>query len=113
MDLFTPSTAESYRIGFEYIPRPNDVRYYRNIIAYRAGAYFNKEYYRVNGQPVYARGLTFGVTLPVFQWYNGLTLGFEIGQRGSLKNDLVRETYFNFSLGINLFDIWFQQYRYE
>lgn len=113
LGVFSPTAAESVRLGFEYIPKPNDVRYYRNIIAYRAGAYFNKEYYSVNGQPVYARGLTFGVTLPVFQWYNGLTLGFEFGQRGSLKNSMVRETYFNFSLGINLFDIWFQQYRYE
>ena len=111
--IFATSLAESFRFGMEYIPRPNDVRYYRNIIAYRAGAYFTKNYYTVGSQPIYARGVTLGVTLPVFQWYNGLTLGFEFGQRGSLKDSLVRETYFNFSLGINLFDIWFQQYRYE
>ena len=111
--IFTSGTSQSLRFGVEYIPRPNDVRYYRNIIAYRAGAYFTQDYYRVSGNPVYARGITLGVTLPVFQWYNGLTLGFELGQRGSLKNNLILETYANFSIGINLFDIWFQQYRYE
>ena len=67
----------------------------------------------MNGQRVYARGVTLGATLPVFQWYNGITLGVDFGQRGSLQNNLVRETYVNFSIGINLFDIWFQQYRYE
>lgn len=111
--IFTPGIGESVRLGVEYIPRPNDVRYYRNIIAYRAGTYFTKEYYSVNGSPIYSRGVTLGVTLPVFQWYNGISLGVDIGQRGSLSNSLIRETYFNFSLGINLFDIWFQQYRYE
>ena len=58
-------------------------------------------------------GLTFGVTLPVFRWYNGLTLGFEIGQRGALREQLVRERYFNFSIGVNIFDIWFQKPKYE
>ncbi len=111
--IFTSGAAQSFRFGMEYIPRPNDVRYYHNIIAYRAGAYFTRDYYSVNGNPVYARGLTIGVTLPIFQWYNGLTLGFEVGQRGSLKNNMILETYANFSIGLNLFDIWFQQYRYE
>ncbi len=111
--IFSPAVAQSFRFGVEYIPRPNDVRYYRNIIAYRAGVYYTKDYYNVNGNSIYARGITLGVTLPIFQWYNGLTLGFEVGQRGSLKNSLILETYANFSLGINLFDIWFQQYRYE
>ncbi len=111
--IFSTCVAQSFRFGVEYIPRPNDVRYYHNIIAYRAGVYYTKDYYSVNGNSIYARGITLGVTLPVFQWYNGLTLGFEVGQRGSLKNSLILETYANFSLGINLFDIWFQQYRYE
>jgi len=111
--IFTSGVSESIRFGMEYIPRPNDVRYYKNIIAYRAGAYFTKDYYKVNGNPIYARGITLGATLPVFQWYNGVTLGIELGQRGSLKNNMILESYVNFSIGINLFDIWFQQYRYE
>lgn len=111
--VFAPSNRESFRLGFEYIPKPNDVRYYRNIIAYRAGAYYIKDYYTVNGSPVSSRGITLGVTLPIFQWYNGVSLGIEIGQRGSLKNNLILENYVNFNIGINLFDIWFQQYRYE
>lgn len=111
--IFTSGISQSFRGGIEYIPNPGDIRYYRNLIAYRAGAYFNKEYFSVNGNPVYTRGITLGVTLPVFRWYNGLTLGVELGQRGSLNNDMIRESYMSFSLGVNLFDIWFQQPRYE
>ena len=111
--LFTSGVSESIRAGVEYIPNPGDIRYYHKLIAYRAGVYFTKEYFNYSGNPIYARGITLGVTLPVFRWNNGLTLGMDFGQRGSLKNNMVRETYVGFSLGFNLFDVWFQQPRYE
>jgi hypothetical protein len=34
-------------------------------------------------------------------------VGLELGQRGTLKNNLVRERYFLFTLSFNLHDIWF------
>ena len=111
--LFTTGVSQSIRAGVEYIPNPTDIRYYHKLIAYRAGVYFTKENYSVSGNEIYSRGITLGATLPVFRWNNGLTLGMELGQRGSLKNNMVRETYVGFSLGVNLYDIWFQQPRYE
>ncbi len=110
---FRSTVAQSIRAGVEYIPNPSDIRYYHKLIAYRAGVYYNKEYFSVAGHDIYSRGITLGATLPVFRWSNGLTLGMELGKRGSLKDNLIEETYVNFSLGINLFDIWFQQRRYE
>ena len=111
--IFTTGVSQSLRAGVEYIPNPTDIRYYYKLIAYRAGVYYTKEYFGVSGNEIYSRGITLGATLPVFRWNNGLTFGMEIGQRGSLKNSMVRETYVGFSLGVNLFDIWFQQPRYE
>lgn len=58
-------------------------------------------------------GITLGATLPVFRWYNGLSFGVEFGQRASLTGNLTRERYVNFSIGINIFDIWFQKPQYE
>ena len=111
--VFRASMAETWRIGFEYVPNRNDIRYYYNKIAYRAGAYYKKDYFTLDGNPVNAYGITLGATLPVFRWYNGITVGMDFGQRGSIKNNMIRETYFNFSLGFNLFDIWFVKNRYE
>ena len=110
---FETCLSASYRLGMEFVPNRNDIRYYFNRVAYRAGAYYKKDYFTCNGQQINSMGLTFGVTLPVFRWYNGLTLGFELGQRGALREQLVRERYFNFSIGVNIFDIWFQKPRYE
>ena len=111
--IFTTGVSQSVRAGVEYIPNPTDIRYYYKHIAYRAGVYYTKEYFSVSGNEIYSKGITLGATLPVFRWNNGLTVGMEIGQRGSLKNNMVRETYVGFSLGVNLYDIWFQQPMYE
>lgn len=107
------TVKESWRMGFEYVPNISDVRYYHKKIAYRAGAYYNTEYFTLAGQSVKSAGITIGATLPVFRWYNGLTLTMDLGQRGNLQNGLVRERYIKFSVGVNLFDIWFQQPKYD
>ena len=110
---FQTALSESYRIGFEYIPNRNDIRYYYKRIAYRAGAYWKKDYFMVDQNPVNAYGITLGATLPVFRMYNGITVGMDFGRRGTIKNNMVRETYCNFSVGFNLFDIWFIKNRYD
>ncbi|MCR5350999.1 MAG: hypothetical protein K6E35_00680 [Bacteroidales bacterium] len=112
-NAFSASVAETYRVGFEIVPNRNDIRYYLNHVAYRAGAYHKKEYYQLNGQPVTATGITLGVTLPIVNAYNGLTLGVDFGQRGSLTGGQIRERYVNFSIGFNLYDIWFRKPQYD
>ena len=110
---FSSSVAESYRVGFEFIPNRNDIRYYFNHVAYRAGAYHKKEYYLLDGNQVASTGITLGVTLPVVNNFNGLTLGVDFGQRGTVSDKMVRERYINFSIGFNLFDIWFRKMQYQ
>lgn len=111
--MFQTAVADSYRLGLEYVPNRSDIRYYMKQVSYRAGAYYKNEYYICNGQNVSAKGITIGATFPVFRWSNGITVGADLGQRSSLRNDLVKEFYFNFSLGFNLYDIWFQKSEYK
>ena len=44
---------------------------------------------------------------------NGLSLGVDIGQRGSMQGNKVRERYVNFHIGLNMFEIWFLKPRYN
>lgn len=111
--VFSATTSESIRAGFEIVPNRNDIRYYYKRIAYRAGGYYEKANYLLDGYAVNAYGITLGATLPIFRAHNGLTLGMDIGRRGSVANNLVRETYVNFSVGFNMFDIWFRKPTYE
>ncbi len=111
--VFSPGVSQSFRAGFEIVPNRNDIRYYLRRCAYRVGAYYDTDYYKLDGNNVNSVGLTFGVTLPVFRWYNGLSLGVDLGQKGSTKGYMTRERYAMFVVGFNLHDIWFQKYRYN
>ena len=110
---FKSDVAEAFRLGMEIVPNRNDIRYYLKRCAYRAGAYYKKDYFMMDGHTIGSMGITLGATLPVFRWYNGLTVGMEIGQRGMLDGNLFRERYINFSVGMNIFDVWFRRYQYE
>lgn len=111
--VFNTTISEAYRFGMEYVPNRNDIRYYFKKVTYRCGAYYKKDYYLLDGQGINSVGITLGATLPIYQWYNGLTLGIDFGQRGSMTNNLIRERYINFSVGVNIFDIWFMKPHYE
>lgn len=110
--VFTQSVGQSVRAGFAYTPNRNDIRYPLKRWTYRAGAYFDQSYYTVDGAHVNAVGVTLGTTIPVFRGYNGITVGLDFGLRG-LSTSQVREKYFGFNLGFNVFDIWFQKRAYD
>ncbi len=110
---FKSSVAQSVRAGAEYIPNRRDTRYYLKHVAYRAGCYYNKEYVNVGGSQIDAKGVTIGATFPIVNGFCGLTTAFELGQKGTLQNNLVKETYFNISVGVSLYDIWFRRMKYN
>jgi hypothetical protein len=110
---FSATTSQSFRLGFEIVPNRNDIRYYMRRCAYRAGVYFDQAYYKLDGHNVNSMGLTLGITLPVFRWYNGLTLGVDLGQKSSTRYDMIRERYAKIVIGFNIHDIWFQKPRYN
>lgn len=109
---FAASMGHTIRAGFEITPARNDIRYFFRRCTYRGGLYYEQSYYKVNGKSVDAAGLTFGMTMPVFRGYNGLSIGMELGQRG-LAGEQVKERYIGVNIGFNVFDIWFQKPRYE
>ena len=104
-ETFTSTVSQSFRAGFEIVPNRNDIRYYLRKCAYRAGVYYDQSYYKLNGNNVNSMGITLGVTLPVFRLYNGLTLGVDLGQRASTRNNMIRERYATFMIGFNIHDI--------
>lgn len=109
---FASSVGQSFRLGAEITPNRNDIRYFLKRCTYRAGAYYDSSYYTVDGAHVDAVGITLGMTIPVFRWYNGLSIGLDFGRRG-LQTSQVKETYFGFNVGMNIFDIWFKKPHYE
>ena len=110
---FTTTVSQSFRAGFEFVPNRNDIRYYMKTCTYRAGIYYDQAYYKMDGNNINSMGITFGITLPVFRLYNGITLGVDLGQRASTRNNMIRERYATFNIGFNIHDIWFRKVQYQ
>ena len=111
IENFRPVASQSFRLGIEFIPNMYDIRYYMKRVTYRFGAYYDKSYINIGGNQVNAAGITFGMSLPVFRWYNAVTWSLDLGQRGALTNDMVRERYVQLNLNFNMHDLWFIKKR--
>ena len=109
---FTSSVAQSVRAGLEFTPNRNDIRYFFKRCTYRFGGYMDQSYYQVDGKNITSAGITLGMTLPVFQGYNGITFALDLGQRG-FGTAFVKEKYIGFHVGFNIFDIWFRKPQYQ
>ena len=71
----------------------------------------------MQGTNINQYGLSFGASLP-FQKSNvtrlsTLDLGIELGQRGTVKNNLIRENFLNFTIGINFANKWFEKQYFD
>ncbi len=115
---FSSTVSDSYRAGFEITPNRNDIRHYMRRCSYRAGLYYDRSYYKLDGNTVSSMGLTFGMTLPIetgnsYGRYNGISLGVDIGQKASVRNNMIRERYVMFVIGFNIHDLWFIKNQYN
>lgn len=110
---FQTISSNTYKLGFEIIPNRYDIRYYMKRVTYRAGLYYEQSYMKVNGKQINSAGFTFGMSLPIYRWYNAVNWAVDFGQRGSLKNENVRERYVQFLINISLHDIWFKKHKYD
>lgn len=112
-EMFEAVNSSSFKVGFEYIPNRYDIRYYLKRVTYRFGAYYDKTYLNLGGNQVNAAGFTFGMSMPIYRWYNAVTWSVDFGQRGSLDNNMVKEKYIQFNFNLNLHDMWFIKRKYN
>lgn len=115
VDNFSSTIAQSWNAGFEITPNRSDIRYYMKRCSYRVGGYYNVEYYKYKNMPISSYGITLGITMPVFRWLNGVTLGLDLGRRTPMGSDnmKIKENYLGVNVSLNVFDIWFIKPQYQ
>ena len=114
--LFKYNSNYSLAIGMELVPKHDAFNQYLKRIAYRFGARYNTSYILINNQDLTEYGITFGVGLPIKRQETAiprLNFGAEYGKRGQMKDGLIQETFFNFSVGLVINDRWFIKRRYD
>ena len=100
--------SNSMNFGIEYTPgNKGSVKKYFNRIHYRLGGYYSNSYLRLRENELQDYGITFGVGLPFRNTKTTFNLGFVYGQRGTLKNNLIKENYGIVNFSMTLHDLWF------
>lgn len=100
-------------VGASYRPESTSISKYYKKITYRAGFHFDQTYYNIYGKSINKYGLTLGIGLPVPRSLTSFNVALEFGSMGTIKNDLVKETYFNISISMSIHDRWFIKKRYQ
>ncbi|MBP8792502.1 MAG: hypothetical protein KBE41_00170 [Lutibacter sp.] len=108
--------ANKISIGGFYIPKYNSITSYWERVTYRAGLKMEKTGLMIDGigngnefTAIDDFGISFGLGLPVGNQLSNLNIGFELGKRGKVTNNLVQENYVNVRLSLSLNDKWFRK----
>jgi hypothetical protein len=89
---------------------------YGEKFIYRLGGHYGTTYLNLKNTQLNDYGITFGIGINKLfpkRPPSTVNIAFELGQRGTLKNDLIKEQYFKFHIGFTLTDIWFIKPKYD
>lgn len=107
---------DSWRIsaGGQYMPTPK--------LSYRAGIRYERTYINLNNTPVNDYALSLGAGVPIrltsterrtFDNKTMLHFTLEAGQMGTTSNNLVKQQYVRFYVGITANELWFIKRKYD
>ncbi|MFM6976643.1 MAG: outer membrane protein transport protein [Sphingobacteriaceae bacterium] len=103
-------------LGGQFTPDATAVSNYLKLIDYSLGLRYNKTYININDHNINQYALCFGLGLPLpgnrTAFYK-INFSAEVGKRGTLSDNLVRENYLNLHLGFTLNDRWFIKPKYD
>jgi hypothetical protein len=100
-------------VGGQFTPSHTSISGYWKRVTYRMGAQYNQTYLQLNGHQITDFGISFGVSLPMPRSLTTLDLSLEVGRRGTMADNLIRETYANLTVGIAIYERWFVKRKYN
>lgn len=110
----TLNNSYRFAVGGYWVPDWSSVGNYWARVQYRAGFYYGATNLELRGQTINDAGMTFGVAIPFLnKSLSSLNFGVQLGQKGTLENDLIRERYARFTIGLSLNDKWFAKRKID
>lgn len=109
------SLKNSLRVsaGGSYTPSYSTVSSYWQRITYRGGLRYNQSYLELRNTRINEFGISIGVGLPLPRTRSTVNLAAEFGSRGSKSNNLIKENFVKFTLGLSIFERWFIIRKYD
>jgi hypothetical protein len=103
-------------VGGQITPDINAISNYFALIDYRLGFSYDKTYINLNNTNIKASSINFGFGFPLLSGRSSfykINLAAELGKRGTMDNNLVKENFMNIHLGFTINDRWFQKYKFD
>jgi hypothetical protein len=110
------TSAMRISLGGEVTPDPSAKDKLASVITYRLGVYYAQDYLEFGGTKLNDIGGTIGASIPLkrnFSQFGRLNTSLNLGQRGTIVNNLAREFYVRFTIGVSLNEIWFRRPQYD
>jgi hypothetical protein len=112
------ANSHDYIVGFELIPNAFSLTRYLARVRYRAGFRYSQSFLQLRGSQLTDVGITFGAGFPILDrtrrgTQSTFNVIFELGKRGTVQNDLIRETFGSLTLQLSLHDYWFIKVKYD
>lgn len=111
------SGSQRYVFGMRYQPKRNlnpDATVW-NRATYRAGFRYSNNYLQFDDLQLEDRAVSVGIGFLMARQTSSINFGIEFGERGTEDNNLLREQYTNFFIGVSLSPMqrWFVKKQYD
>ncbi|MBI5538604.1 MAG: hypothetical protein HY951_00985 [Bacteroidia bacterium] len=119
------SDSHTLAFGTQINPDPFRQNNYLKMIHYRLGVHYTKSYLNLRNTNITDYGFSLGFGLPLRKPDKGevsglrkklptiINVALEVGQRGTTANSLIKENYFQVTVNLSLYDIWFVKRRFN
>ena len=109
------SLANSIRFsgGMQFTPDYDAVNKYWKLIKFRIGGKYEQSYLQLYNTQLNEKSVSFGLGLPLRKTKSEINLSVEVGERGTINNNLIKEQFLRFQIGLSLSDIWFVKRKYD
>jgi hypothetical protein len=107
------SLTDSYQvaIGGMFIPDAQSQKLFQKI-RYRAGFRFQKSYLDLKNTSINEFGINFGLSIPIKK-KSSLNIGVEYGAKGTVANNLIKESFTRVYIGFQLWDNMFTRRKLD
>ncbi len=100
-------------LGGQFTPKHTNISSLFKRMTYRAGIRYNQSYLNFYDQNINEFGISFGFGFPLKNSKTGIDVSLELGRRGTTKENLIQENFFNFAVGVSIQEQWFLKRKYR
>ena len=116
MNFGIASSNYKIALGGQFTPNSADLLNYFSRVTYRIGVYYGTDYVRLQNIALPNYGFTFGGSFPYKRNTRSVArvhASFDIGRLGTTNNNLLKQTYVRFGLGLSFNEKWFIPRKYD